>query len=76
MIVDLVRNDLSMIAETGTVTVPALFEVETYSTVHQMTSTVTARISPGTGLTDIFRALFPCGSVTGAPKRRTMEIIK
>ncbi len=75
MIVDLVRNDLSMIAETGSVSVPALFEVDTYPTVHQMTSTVTARIRPGTGLTDIFRALFPCGSVTGAPKRRTMEII-
>jgi para-aminobenzoate synthetase/4-amino-4-deoxychorismate lyase len=75
MIVDLVRNDLATIAETGSVTVPALFEVETYPTVHQMTSTVTARIRPETGLVDIFRALFPCGSVTGAPKRRTMEII-
>jgi len=76
MIVDLVRNDLSMIAETGSVTVPTLFEVDTYPTVHQMTSTVTAKIKPGMGLTDIFRALFPCGSVTGAPKRRTMEIIR
>lgn len=76
MIVDLVRNDLSQIAETGSVRVPALFEVERYPTVHQMTSTVTARISPQTGLSDIFRALFPCGSVTGAPKRRTMEIIR
>ena len=76
MIVDLVRNDLSRIAETGTVAVPALFEVETYPTVHQITSTVTAKIRPDTGLVDIFQALFPCGSVTGAPKRHTMEIIK
>lgn len=76
MIVDLVRNDLATIAETGSVTAPALFEVETYPTVHQMTSTVTARIRSEVGLTDIFRALFPCGSVTGAPKRRTMELIK
>lgn len=75
MIVDLIRNDLSMIAETGSVTVPKLFEVETFPTVHQMTSTVNATVKPGIGLTDIFRALFPCGSVTGAPKRRTMEII-
>ncbi len=76
MIVDLVRNDLGAIAETGTVQVPAMFQVETYPTVHQMTSTVTATIRPEAGLTDIFRALFPCGSVTGAPKRRTMEIIR
>jgi len=75
MIVDLVRNDLSRIAETGSVQVPELFHVTTYPTVHQMTSTVTARLLPETSLTDIFRALFPCGSVTGAPKRRTMEII-
>lgn len=75
MIVDLVRNDLALIAETGSVAVPALFDVETFPTVHQMTSTVTARIKPEAGLLDIFRALFPCGSVTGAPKRRTMEII-
>jgi para-aminobenzoate synthetase / 4-amino-4-deoxychorismate lyase len=76
MIVDLVRNDLARIAETGSVEVSALFQVETFPTVHQMTSTVTARIKPETGVTDIFRALFPCGSVTGAPKRRTMEIIR
>lgn len=75
MIVDLVRNDLSRIAETGSVAVPRLFEVESYPTVHQMTSTVTAGLRPGTGLIDILRALFPCGSVTGAPKKRTMEII-
>ena len=76
MIVDLVRNDLSMIAETGSVTVPQLFEIETYPTVHQMTSTVCAQLKPGIGLLEIFKALFPCGSVTGAPKRRTMEIIR
>ncbi|MDA8414486.1 MAG: aminodeoxychorismate synthase component I [Desulfobacteraceae bacterium] len=76
MIVDLVRNDLARIAETGSVAVPALFDIETYPTVHQMTSTVTARIRPEAGLCDIFRALFPCGSVTGAPKRRTMQIIR
>jgi para-aminobenzoate synthetase/4-amino-4-deoxychorismate lyase len=76
MIVDLVRNDLTRIAEIGSVEVPVLFQVETYPTVHQMTSTVIARIRHEVGLTDIFRALFPCGSVTGAPKRRTMEIIR
>jgi len=76
MIVDLVRNDLARIAETGSVAVPKLFEVETYPTVHQLTSTVTARVRPQVGLSDIFRALFPCGSVTGAPKRRTMQIIR
>lgn len=75
MIVDLVRNDLSLIAQTGSVAVPRLFEIETYPTVHQMTSTVTANLQPGLSLTEIFRALFPCGSITGAPKRRTMEII-
>lgn len=75
MIVDLLRNDLGIVAETGSVTVNALFEVETYPTVHQMTSTVSAKLKTGTTLTDIFQALFPCGSVTGAPKRRSMEII-
>jgi para-aminobenzoate synthetase / 4-amino-4-deoxychorismate lyase len=75
MIVDLLRNDLGIVAETGSVTVDSLFEVETYPTVHQMTSAVSARLAPGNGLTDIFQALFPCGSVTGAPKRRSMEII-
>lgn len=76
MIVDLVRNDLARIAETGSVEVPSLFDVETYPTVHQMTSTVIARVRQEVGLSDIFRALFPCGSITGAPKRRTMEIIR
>ncbi len=75
MIVDLLRNDLGIVAETGSVSVDALFEVETYPTVHQMTSTISAKLRPGVGLTEVFRALFPCGSVTGAPKRRSMEII-
>ncbi|MBI5483350.1 MAG: aminodeoxychorismate synthase component I, partial [Deltaproteobacteria bacterium] len=76
MIVDLLRNDLGIVAETGSVSVDKMFEVETYPTVHQMTSTVSAKLRNGTALTDIFRALFPCGSVTGAPKRRSMEIIR
>jgi para-aminobenzoate synthetase/4-amino-4-deoxychorismate lyase len=75
MIVDLLRNDLGQIAETGSVSVDRLFDVEQYPSVHQMTSTITARLQPGVGALDIFRALFPCGSVTGAPKRRSMELI-
>jgi para-aminobenzoate synthetase / 4-amino-4-deoxychorismate lyase len=75
MIVDLLRNDLSQIAQTGTVKTEALFELESYPTVHQMTSTITAKLLPETSLVAIFHALFPCGSVTGAPKRRSMEII-
>jgi len=76
MIVDLLRNDLGVVAETGSVKVESLFEVETYPTLHQMTSTVSATVREGVGLADIMAALFPCGSVTGAPKRRSMEIIK
>ncbi|MGA7829170.1 MAG: aminodeoxychorismate synthase component I [Geobacteraceae bacterium] len=75
MIVDLLRNDLGRISESGSVTVKSLFDVETLSTVHQMTSTVTSRLRPDADLVDIFRALFPCGSITGAPKKRSMEII-
>jgi len=75
MIVDLVRNDLARIATTGSVEVTALCQLESYRTVHQLTSEVTARLSPDVALTDVFRALFPCGSVTGAPKGRTMAII-
>lgn len=75
MIVDLLRSDLGRIARTGTVEVPRLFEVESYPTIQQMTSTVTARTRPGTTLLDVFRALFPCGSVTGAPKVSTMGLI-
>ncbi len=76
MIVDLLRNDLGRIALPASVRVPALFSVETYETLHQMTSTVEARLAGTPRLADLFRALFPCGSVTGAPKIRTMEIIR
>ncbi|PFG40810.1 para-aminobenzoate synthetase/4-amino-4-deoxychorismate lyase [Georgenia soli] len=75
MIVDLLRNDLSRVAEPGTVEVTDLLACEPYSTVWQLTSTVTGRVRPGTTLPDVFRALFPCGSVTGAPKARTMRLI-
>jgi para-aminobenzoate synthetase / 4-amino-4-deoxychorismate lyase len=75
MIVDLLRNDLGRIAEIGSVSVDGLFAVETYPSLHQMTSTVRARRTHGTGLVDVLRALFPCGSVTGAPKIRAMQII-
>jgi para-aminobenzoate synthetase / 4-amino-4-deoxychorismate lyase len=75
MIVDLLRNDLSRIAQPGSVKVPELFHVETYPTVHQMTSTVTAAVKDGLGVSDILRAIFPCGSITGAPKIRAMEIV-
>ncbi len=76
MIVDLLRNDLGRVAVTGTVEVPALFEVTRYSSVLQMTSTVRARLRPDAALAEVFDALYPCGSITGAPKRRTMEIIR
>lgn len=75
MIVDLLRNDLSRIAVPGSVNVSDLFTVETYPTVHQMTSTVTAIADPTRDAVDVLTALFPCGSVTGAPKIRAMEII-
>lgn len=76
MIVDLLRNDLSRIAEPGSVAVPDLFAIERYPTVHQMTSTVTAKLRAGLSAVDIFCALFPCGSITGAPKLRAMEVIR
>jgi para-aminobenzoate synthetase / 4-amino-4-deoxychorismate lyase len=75
MIVDLMRNDLSRVAEPGSVRVEAPFAVESYPTVHQMVSTVRARLRPGHGPLDLARALFPCGSITGAPKIRAMELI-
>ena len=75
MIVDLLRNDLSRVSKPGTVKVPALFAVETYPTVHQMTSTVVSQLEEGLGPIDAIEALFPCGSITGAPKIRAMEII-
>jgi para-aminobenzoate synthetase / 4-amino-4-deoxychorismate lyase len=75
MIVDLLRNDMGMVSRTGTVQVASLFDIETHPTVHQMTSTVTSRLGQEVGPLELLRALFPCGSVTGAPKRRSMEII-
>ena len=76
MIVDLLRNDLSRISLPGTVSVPNLFEVARHGDVLQMTSTVQGQIKPEVSLFDIFTAVFPCGSVTGAPKKRSMEIIQ
>ena len=76
MIVDLLRNDLARVSEAGSVRVPALFEAERYETVTQMTSTVTGALRPDAGLGDVLRALFPCGSITGAPKLRAMRIIR
>lgn len=76
MIVDLLRNDLGRIAVTGSVEVPALFDVQRYGSVLQMTSTVRAQLRANATLGEIFTALYPCGSITGAPKRRTMEIIR
>lgn len=75
MIVDLLRNDLSRVAAAGTVDVPDLFVVETYPTVHQMTSTVTAQLREGFAAPDLLAAIYPCGSITGAPKIRAMEVI-
>jgi para-aminobenzoate synthetase component 1 len=76
MIVDLLRNDLSRISQVGTVHVPELVALESYPTVHQMVSRVRAKLQPGLTFRDIFGALFPCGSVTGAPKIRAMEALR
>lgn len=76
MIVDLIRNDLGRIARTGSVTVRELFTLEQFPTVWQLTSEICARTRPGIGLPDLFAALFPCASVTGAPKHATMRIIE
>jgi para-aminobenzoate synthetase/4-amino-4-deoxychorismate lyase len=75
MIVDLMRNDLSRVAVPGSVQVDRPFAVESYPTVHQMVSTVRAELQPGMGAIDMIHALFPCGSITGAPKIRAMELI-
>lgn len=75
MIVDLLRNDVSIISEVGSLDVPKLFSIETYPTVHQMVSHVRAKLLPDIGFPDILAALFPCGSVTGAPKMWAMQIL-
>ena len=76
MIVDLLRNDMNRISEVGSEHVERLCQVEQYSTVWQMTSTIKSQLRPDVELVEIFRSLFPCGSITGAPKIATMEIIK
>jgi para-aminobenzoate synthetase component I len=76
MIVDLLRNDIGRLSRIGTVRVPQLFTVETYNTLHQMTSTVEGELAGALSIRDILAGLFPCGSVTGAPKIRAMEIIR
>lgn len=76
IVVDLLRNDVSRVAEVGSVSVPAMCVPERYETVWQLTSDVTGTLPKGTGLVDVFRALFPSGSVTGAPKHRVMQIIR
>ena len=75
MVTDMLRNDLGRISQVGSVAVSALWSVERYPTVWQLTSTVESQLKAGVSLPDLFAALFPCGSVTGAPKVRTMEII-
>jgi para-aminobenzoate synthetase component 1 len=76
MIVDLLRNDMSRVSQNGSVQVPELFSIERYATLHQMTSRITSRVCEGTTIKDLFAALFPCGSIAGAPKIRAMQILR
>lgn len=75
MIVDLLRNDIARIAKIGSVKVPQLFAIETYATLHQMVSRILGQLERPATLPDLLAALFPCGSITGAPKMRAMQII-
>ena len=75
MIVDLIRNDLGRVSEYGSVKVKNIFEVEKYESVYQMVSTVESKLKKNVKLSDVLKNIYPCGSITGAPKIRTMEII-